>query len=222
MKKYNYKLNINSVLLKSFTNCLYIIPLLLLFLLIPFFMNDINTKTLLIITISYVFIVEFIHSFIYNNIKLINKFYSIKHWIEDNYKKIFHIFIYKKIKYINIGFIIFSILYFANKKLFLVINTDLTNYISTIITILSIFLTLILALLQNLQNNYSDSILLINEWKKNTVGLFFILAVYTIIALSNAYFKLNLDFWVYISSVLMIIEVFILGVEALLIMNMST
>ena len=219
MKKYNYKLNVNSVFIKSFTNCLYVIPLLLLFLLTALFLTDINVKTLLIITISYVFIVEFIHSFIYNNIKLINKFYSIKHWIEDNYKKFFHIFIYKKIKYINIGFIIFSILYFTNNILFPVINKDLTGYISTIITILSIFLTLILALLQNLQNNYSDSISLINEWKKNTVGLFFILAVYTITSLSNTFYSLNLNYWVYVSSILMIIEVFILGVEALLIMN---
>ncbi len=57
MKKYNYKLNVNSVFIKSFTNCLYVIPLLLLFLLTAIFLTDINVKTLLIITISYVFIV---------------------------------------------------------------------------------------------------------------------------------------------------------------------
>lgn len=164
MKKYNYQLNCNSLLFKCVTDILYLVPALIAFLIFQIF--QIKSNISLFIVILYITIVEFIHYFKHSNSTLIDWFYRLKHIMIKNHKQIFHLYIYEKLKYAHILFLLYTILFFTRPITTNNNTADLTNFISTIITVTSIILTLIFGLLQQLQNNFSDSISLIMNGKR--------------------------------------------------------
>lgn len=217
MKKYNYQLNCNSLLFKCVTDILYLAPALIAFLIFQIF--QIKSNISLFIVILYITIVEFIHYFKHSNSTLIDWFYRLKHIMIKNHKQIFHLYIYEKLKYAHILFLLYTILFFTRPITTNNNTADLTNFISTIITVTSIILTLIFGLLQQLQNNFSDSISLINEWKKNIIYFFIILTLYTILGLSDKYFNLNIISWTYTCSIYIILQLSILAIECLNVMN---
>lgn len=220
MKKYSYLLNPNALSFRCLVNLVYFTPILILFLIFQLFQIKLKFNIQLLGVFFYIIIVEYLHHFKYQNSTVIDCFYVLKHNIKIKLKEIFYLYIYKNLPYIHILFLVFSLWYFICKPFSNDLNdVDLTNFINTIITITSIILTLILGLLQHLQNSFSDSINLINEWKKNTIYLFVILAIYTILGLTAKCFELNIVVWIYCCSIYMVIQLFALGTEALILMN---
>lgn len=222
MKKYNYKINPDSIFISSLINILYLIPLLLGLVCINMFYNELNLKLLISLLLLYICLSELFHRFIISKWNIINLIYKLKNKITKLINEYMYFILNKIFGLLNIIFVIFSFIFLLGK-----INVTTSNFsniysiVPNIITIASIILTLILALLQYFSNRFPDFIDLLVKWKKNTILLFTILVVYSLISFTAIYFKefTNINFWIYITSIFLVFQLCLLGCEAILLMN---
>lgn len=223
MKKNRYKINPDSIFVSSLINIVFLLPLLILFITLCIFYNSINIKLIIYFSLFYIVISEILRRFYFNKWDVIKLVYKLK----NIFIKIKNEYMYFLIDYLtsilNIIFIVFSFLYFLcvlNHSLVKSYSNDIINAVPSIITVISIILTLILALLQYISNKFPDFVDMLDKWKRNTNFLFVILLIYSTTSFTVMFFNYDLfNLWIYVTSVFFVIQLCSFGCAAVILMN---